>query len=44
MSKSPYTLPDLRKGSVFVSLDYSIKPQIVEIGFVEDLKDGLHKD
>ena len=23
---------------------YSIKPQIVETGFAEDLKDGLHKD
>lgn len=29
--------PNLPKG-------YSIKPQIVETGFAEDLKDGLHKD
>lgn len=29
MSKSPYTLPDLRKGSVFVSLDRSIIAKIL---------------
>lgn len=39
MSKSPYTLPDLRRGSVFVSLDRSLVVKILPDGEHENDKE-----